>query len=72
MEGLAIGENTALEDTVCELVAVYNLLENVESGSPYQSVLWETIHEGCQWVSYKPFSYYPYCPKVEYNASFFV
>ena len=56
MEGLAIGENAALEDTVCELVAVYNLLENVESGSPYQSVLRETIHEGCQWVSYKPFS----------------
>ena len=72
MEGLAIGENAALEDTVCELVAVYNLLENVESGSSYQSVLRETIHDGCQWVSYKQFSYHPYCPKVEYNPSSFV
>jgi len=47
-----MGENAALEDTVCELVAVYDLLENVESGSSYQSVLRETIHDGCQWVSY--------------------
>ena len=37
---------------MCELVAVYDLLEKVESCSPFQSVLRENIHDGCQWVSY--------------------